>query len=75
MSAAQKSKRRTRKVSKAQTYNARRQADRARRARRRARTERREREGRQFEFRVKVVRYYKKPPVGIPRLGATPDGP
>jgi len=60
MSIAQKSKRRKRKVSKAQTLNARRRADRARRARRRARTERRQRGQRQFRFRVKVVRYYKK---------------
>jgi len=60
MSIAQKSKIRKRKVSKAQTYNARRRADRACRARRRARTERRERERRQFKFRVKVVRYYQK---------------
>lgn len=57
---AQKAKRRKPKVSKMQTYNARRQADRDCRARRRARTERREQERRQFKFRVKVVRYYKK---------------
>jgi hypothetical protein len=60
MSIAQNAKRRKCKVSKAQTYNARRRADRARRARRRARTERRRREQRQFKFRVKVVRYYKR---------------
>jgi len=44
MSIARKSKRRKHKVSKAQTYNARRRADRGRRARRRARAERRQRE-------------------------------
>ena len=60
MSMAQASKKRKSKVSKAQTYNARRQADRARRARRRARAERRKRAHRQYKFRVKVVRYYKK---------------
>lgn len=60
MSIAQEPKRRKRKVSKAQTYNGRRQADRARRARRRNRTERREQEQRHFRFRVKVVRYYRK---------------
>ena len=58
MSIAQSSKRRKRQVSKAQTYNARRQADRGCRVRQRARTERRE--CRQFKFRVKVVRYYKR---------------
>jgi transposase InsO family protein len=53
-------KQRKAKVSKAQTYSARRQADRAQRSRRRSRTERREREQRQFKFRVKVVRYYRQ---------------
>lgn len=60
MSIAQKAKTRKRKVSKAQTYSARRQADRVRRAQRRARTERQECEQSQFKFRVKVVRYYRK---------------
>ncbi len=60
MSIARKSKKRKHKLSKAQTYNARRQANRARRARRRAHTERRKRERRQFKFRVKMVRYYYK---------------
>lgn len=60
MRASQKKQERKRKVSKGQSYNGRRQADRAERSRRRARTERREREQRQFKFRVKVVRYYRK---------------
>jgi transposase InsO family protein len=60
MSIAQEPKRRKRKVSKAQTYNGRRQADRARRARRRNRTKRRQREQRQFRFRAKVVRTYRQ---------------
>jgi transposase InsO family protein len=53
-------KQRKPKVSKGQTYNGRRRADRAQRAHRRARTERRQRERRQFKFRVKVVRFYHK---------------
>ena len=60
MSTTKKVKQRKAKVSKAQTYSARRQADRAQRSRRRSRTERRERERRQFKFRVKVVRYYRQ---------------
>ena len=60
MSIPRKSKRRKRKVGKAQTYNARRRADRARRAQRRARMERRKQARRLFKFRVKVVRYYQK---------------
>jgi len=60
MSIAQKSKRRKRKVSKAQTYNARRRADRGRRARRRARAERRRRQQRQFKFRVRCYKKLRK---------------
>lgn len=60
MSIAQEPKRRKRKVSKAQTYSGRRQADRVRRARRRNRSERRQRKRRQFRFRVKVVRTYRQ---------------
>jgi hypothetical protein len=60
MSTAQEPKQRESKVNKAQTYNDRRRADRARRAQRRARTERRWQERRQFKFRVKVVRYYRR---------------
>ena len=57
---SQQPKRRKGKVHKAQTYSARRRADRACREKRRARTERRQREQRQFKFRVKVVRTYQK---------------
>ncbi|MDH7474347.1 MAG: DDE-type integrase/transposase/recombinase [Anaerolineae bacterium] len=53
-------KQRKAKVNKAQTYNGRRRADRARRAQRRARTEQRQRERRQYKFRIKVVRYYRR---------------
>jgi transposase InsO family protein len=60
MSTSKEVKQRKAKVSKAQTYRARRQADRAQRSRRRSRTARRERERRQFKFRVKVVRYYRQ---------------
>lgn len=60
MNTSPKAKERKSKVSKAQTYNGRRRADRARRAWWRARTERRQREHQQFKFRVKVVRYYGK---------------
>lgn len=60
MTISRKAKQRKRKVSKAQTYNGRRRADRAQRARRRARTEQRQKERRQFKFRVKVVRTYRK---------------
>ncbi len=60
MNRSRRPKRRKSKVSKGQTYSGRRRADRGRRARRRARTERRRREHRQFKFRVKVVRYYRK---------------
>lgn len=56
----QKPKRRKRKVSKQQTLNARRQADKAVRCRRRARTERRQRDQRHFKFKVKVVRFYQR---------------
>jgi putative transposase len=48
------------KVSKAQTYRARREADRRQRLRRQVRTERRKRAQRHFRFRVKVVRTYRK---------------
>jgi len=58
MSTSRKAKQRKAKVSKAQTYNGRRRADRAQRAQRRARTERRQREQQQFKFRVRVARYY-----------------
>lgn len=58
--AEERKKQRKRKVSKAQTYSGRRQADRVRRSRRRERTERRHRMHRQYKFRVKVVRYYRK---------------
>lgn len=60
MRKSQKKHARKRKVSKAQSYNGRRRADRAERSRRRARTERRTRAQRQFKFRVKVVRFYRK---------------
>jgi len=51
-------KQRKKKVLPQQTYRARRNVDRARRAQRRARTDRRRQEGRQFKFRVRVVRRY-----------------
>jgi transposase InsO family protein len=70
MSTSRKTKRRKPKVSKAQTYNGRRRADRAQRARRRARTEQRRRERRQFKFRVKVVRYYQKLLQQVPKKRA-----
>lgn len=60
MSVQRETRRRKAKVSKAQTYNGRRQADRARRARQRARADRREKNQRQFRFRVKVVRFYQQ---------------
>jgi len=53
-------KRRKAKVNKHQTYSGRRRADCAIRARRRARTERRRQEYRQYRFRVKVVRFYRR---------------
>ncbi len=55
-----KKAKRKKKVSKAQTYSARRHADRAKRKRRHARTERRARARRIYKFRVKTVRYYRK---------------
>jgi len=58
--APQTSKRRKSKVSKAQTIGARRQADRARRAQRRAGAARKHELRRQYKFRVKVVRLYRK---------------
>ena len=60
MRASQQKKERKRKVSKGQSYNGRRQADRVERSRRRARTERRRREQRQCKVRGKGVRYYRK---------------
>ncbi len=60
MNAKPEPKQRKAKVSKAQSYNGRRRADRARRAQRRARTERRQQEQRQYRFRVKVVRHYRR---------------
>ena len=56
----QKSKRRKPKASKAQTIGARRQADRGRRARRRASASRKHELRRQYKFRVKVVRLYRR---------------
>ncbi len=53
-------KQRKRKISKGQTYSARRNVDRAKRARQRSRTARRERDRRHYKFKVKVVRYYRK---------------
>jgi len=53
-------KQRKRKVSKAQTYSARRQVDRGRRARCKARNARRRDERRIYKFRVKVVRNYRQ---------------
>jgi transposase InsO family protein len=58
MSIAQAPKQRKPKVSKAQTYAARRQADRCQRERRRNRTVQREHQRQHFKFRVKVVRTY-----------------
>ena len=60
MSRSRKPKQRKSKVSKGQTHSGRRRADRGWRAQRRARTERRRREHRQFKFRGKAVRYYRK---------------
>ena len=56
----QSSKRRKPKVSKAQTIGARRRADRARRAQRRVGAARKQELRRQYKFRVKVVRLYRK---------------
>ena len=53
-------KQRKRKRTKAQTYSARRQADRAERARRRSGQEREAKAQRTYRFRVKVVRYYRR---------------
>lgn len=60
MNVAPEPKHRTPKVSKAQTYSARRQADRARRSHKRSRTARRQEMHQQFKFRVRVVRYYRQ---------------
>ena len=60
METVRNSKTRKRKVSKGQTYSARRRADRAARARRRTRAARREQLQRHFKFRVKVVRTYRQ---------------
>lgn len=60
MSISQERKRRKPKVNKAQTYNGRRRADRARRAQQRARTEQCRKERREYKFRVKVVRTYRR---------------
>jgi len=54
------SKRRKAKVSKAQTIGGRRRADRARRAQQRAGAARKQTLRRQYKFRVKVVRLYRK---------------
>lgn len=59
MSIAREPKQRKHKVHKAQTYSARRNADRALRTRKRAHTERRERMRRHYKFKVRVVRYYR----------------
>ncbi len=53
-------KQRKPKISKAQTYSGRRNADRIKQAHHRARTERRKRERRQYKFRIKVIRYYRQ---------------
>ena len=60
MSITQEKKQRKRKISKGQTYSARRNADRRRRTRRRNRTERRKRMRQHYKFKVKVVRYYRQ---------------
>jgi len=59
MSMAQAPKQRKPKVTKAQTYAARRQADRNQRERQRQRTAERQRRQQHFRFRVKVVRTYR----------------
>jgi transposase InsO family protein len=59
MSIACAAKQRKPKVTKAQTYAARRQADRRARERRRNRTAERQRQQQHFKFRVKVVRTYR----------------
>jgi hypothetical protein len=55
----QVTKKRKKKVSKAQTISARRRVDRARRERKRAKQKRKREEQRGFKFRVKVVRTYR----------------
>jgi len=60
MNTEQKRKQRKPKVSKAQSYNGRRHADRIRRAQQRDRTIRRKEMQRQYKFRVKVVHTYRK---------------
>jgi len=60
MNVSTEPKQRKPKVSKAQTYSARRQADRARRSAKRSRTARRHEMHQQFKFRGKVVRYYRQ---------------
>jgi transposase InsO family protein len=59
MSITREPKQRKPKVTKAQTYAARRQADRRRRERQRNRTAQRQRQQQHFKFRVKVVRTYR----------------
>jgi transposase InsO family protein len=63
-------KQRKPKVSKAQTLNARRQADRGRRAQRRAGASRKHELRRQYKFRVKVVRLYRQLCTQVPEQRA-----
>jgi transposase InsO family protein len=70
MNVAPETKLRKPKVSKAQTYSARRQADRARRSHRRSRTARRQEMRQQFKFRVRVVRHYRQLRTQVPEKRA-----